>query len=309
MRRWQNVLQTFMGITLALASSSVFAANLQLLVLLGDRLPAYQSVSDALKRSLPPNVTATVLDAPEDIRNRTDADLILAVGTRAARLAATQPRMPVLVVMMPRSGYEDLLEQIPREFRAPTISAIYLDQPLQRQLAFIRAILPGHRRIGLLYRESDRLDLHMLRETTGAQAFTLIARQATSDRDLFSALDDVLASGDLLLAVADSNIYNGSNIRNVLLSCYRADVPFIGLSQAYVTAGALGAIFSSQEQLTTQTVKAIEDFANRHILPQPQYVHQFTIAVNEQVARSMSILLPPVNQIYAAMTKLEGRSE
>ena len=42
-------------------------------------------------------------------------------------------------------------------------------------------------------------------------------------------------------------------MRNILLTSYRRGVPLVGLSQAYVNAGALAAIFSTTEQLAEQT--------------------------------------------------------
>ena len=57
--------------------------------------------------------------------------------------------------------------------------------------------------------------------------------------ELYPKLESILASSDVLMAVPDSMIYSSSNIRNILLTSYRRGVPLVGVSQAYVNAGAL----------------------------------------------------------------------
>jgi ABC-type uncharacterized transport system substrate-binding protein len=210
--------------------------------------------------------------------------------------------IPVLAAMVPATGYEDLLA---RQKHVNRVSAIYLNQPWSRQLDFLHVLLPERRKIGLLYSPDTRIDLARLRQDIAAHDGSLITQPVRSAAQLFTSLEDVLADCDVLLAIPDSMIYSSSNIRNILLTSYRHNVPLVGLSQAYVNAGALAAIFSTPEQLAEQTGDTVISFARTAKLPEPQYPAVFTVAINQQVARSLGIELRSPDAIRKQLIKVE----
>lgn len=265
--------------------------NLRLLVVLSDNLPAYQSFASALTANLPESVQATVLENPEKLADQPPSDLIVSAGMKASLSVMSEAKVPVLVTMIPRVSYEQLLAQFQNQYRSSEISAIYLDQSWERQLDFIQATLPDHRRIGLLYSAQTLADLTLLRKQVAERHIELVVKLVSNEKQLFSALDDLLNSSDILLSLPDNMIYNSVSIRNILLSCYRSGIPLIGLSQSYVDAGAIGAIYSSQQQLSEQIAEAIRIFAQNGNLPKPGYSLDFTISLNPEVARSLEIKL------------------
>jgi ABC-type uncharacterized transport system substrate-binding protein len=227
----------------------------------------------------------------------TQFDLIVSVGMKASVAALAQSGTPVLTVMVPKAGYDELLAQ-PSSGKT---SAIYLDQPWDRQLDFIRAVLPNHRKIGLLYSPLSHVELGYLKRKVAERGSTLIAESVSSSEDVFASLNNVLEKCEVLLAAPDNTIYNNSNIRNILLSSYRHETPFIGLSQSYVTAGALGAIFTTPQQLSDQVAATITSFAHTGELPKLQYPREFTISLNPKVASSLGIELPSTEVIRNRM--------
>ena len=272
------------------------------MVLLSDNSPPYQSFANSLSNKLPATVEIAIVTQADALAPQNKENLIVAVGMKAGLTAATQSRTPVLTVMIPKVGYEELLVQIKAQTRTPAISAIYLDQPLYRQIDFIQAALPGRRKIGLLFTPTPHLNRDKIIQQVADREVTVITKPLSSVEKLFSTLDDLLDESDVLLAMPDNKIYNGINIRNILLSTYRSGIPFIGLSQSYVTAGALGAVFSTEEQIAGQSASTILSFARSGILPEPQYPHEFSIALNPDVARSLEIELPAAEVIRQKMT-------
>ncbi len=277
------------------------ADNLRVMVLLSDNSAPYQSLARVLSNKLPATVDVNVMSQSDELWKQTQADLIVAAGMKAGLVAATQTHIPVLTVMIPKIGYEELLVQINAQTRSPVISAIYLDQPLYRQIDFIKATLPELRKIGILYSQNSHFNIENISQQASERDAKLIAKPVLSADKLFSVLDEVLEKSDILLAVPDNKIYNNLNIRNILLSTYRSGIPFIGLSQSYVTAGALGAVFSTQEQIADQLAEAIVTFEASRILPEPRYAHEFTLALNPEVARSLGIELPKPDVIRQRM--------
>lgn len=292
-----------------LAPAPAWAENLKVLVVLSDSSAPYEFFATALNNSLPALMRATVLEHPEQFSSAvTQVDLIVAVGMKATQATTVQNRIPVLAAMIPQAGYEALLAQAATKKILPQMSAIYLDQPWLRQVDFWRAALPERRRIGLLHSSDAHIDVARLRKDIAQRGGALITQPVHSADELFSGLESVLASSDVLLATPDSLIYSSSNIRNILLTSYRYRVPLIGLSQAYVNAGALCAVFSTPEQLAAQAGAMVISFARNRQLPVPQFPAAYTIAVNQQVARSLGIELPSPEAIRSQMDQAkEGR--
>lgn len=279
------------------------AEDLRVLVVLSDNGAPYQTFYKTLSHKLPASIQTTVLEHPEELYAAVpQADLIVAVGMKATELTMGKTTIPVLAAMVPATGYEDLLA---RQKHANRVSAIYLNQPWSRQLDFLHVLLPERRKIGLLYSPDTRIDLVRLRQDIAAHDGALITQPVRSAAQLFTSLEDVLAGCDVLLAVPDSMIYSSSNIRNILLTSYRHNVPLVGLSQAYVNAGALAAIFSTPEQLAEQTGDTVISFARTAKLPDPQYPALFTVAVNQQVASSLGIELRSPDAIRTQLIKEE----
>lgn len=289
---------------LATVPASCWAGNLKVLMALSENTAPYLSFANELNKNLPALMRASVLEHPEQLSTDVpQTDLIIAVGMKATALAAAQSGIPVLAVMIPRAGYEALLAQASPKNAARSISAIYLDQPWPRRIDFLRAALPDRPRIGLLHSADTHIDIARLRQDVAQRGGSLVDRQVRSAEELFPGLESVLAGSDVLLAIPDSMIYSSSNIRNILLTTYRHSVPLIGLSQAYVNAGALCAIFSTPEQLAVQASSVVISFARSGHLPEPQYPATFTVAVNLQVARSLGIALPSQEAIRIRMDK------
>jgi len=287
---------------IALLTAAVQAETLNVRLALSDSSPPYQQFSAAFSKALAAS-KADVAVIESHAGEGTRIDLIVAVGLKAMELAIAKSDAPVLGVMIPRMAYEALLERRPSPQPSRTISAIYLDQPWDRQLNFIHAALPGHKVVGLLYSPDTRIVLPRL-----PRGMSINAQSVLSTETLFNTLENILDNSDVLLVTPDNEIYSSSNVRNILLTSYRHKVPLIGISQAYVNAGALCAIFSTPEQIAGQTGEAIVSFARNRRLAEPQYPESFSIGLNQHVARSLGIVLDSPEAIRERMNKAgEGR--
>lgn len=288
-----------------LMTALVQAETLKVHLVMSDGTTHYRQFSAALNEVLAKsNANVTIAESLADAASRPSGnaktDLVVAVGMKAAELATAEFQSPVLVVMVPRTGYEALLGKRPMHQRSATVSAIYLDQPWSRQLNFIRAVLPDSSAVGVLYSPDAPITLPRL-----PRGMSLNAQSVRSPEDLFAALENILAISDVLLVVPDSQIYSSNNVRNILLTSYRYRVPMIGISHTYVNAGALGAIFSTPGQLAGQTGEVIAAFAGNRQLPEPQYPASFSFSLNQQVARSLGIVLDSPEAIRERMNKVE----
>lgn len=288
-----------------LLPSFAYSANdLHVLVVLSENIASYQAFTAAFQQNLSENIQARVLDSAENFTsNNQQTDLIVTVGVKAATWVMERTTTPVLAVMIPSTKYADLLGTHTRNRR---VSAIYIDQPLTRQADLLYSALPESRNIGVLYSSESSINIKQLHNELARHGLNLIAKQMQNKETMSSDLEDVLARSDVLLAIPDSTIYNSSNIRNILMSSYRQRIPLVGLSQAYVNAGALCAIFSTPEQFAAQASVITISFAQTQHLPDPQSPRIYTIAVNQDVARSLDITTKSAELLHLQVEKAGG---
>lgn len=281
---------------ICLLAAHAGAAPLRLAVVLSEQGGAYREYSNALGAQLVnKNVTLSVIDAEQPLP---EADLVIAAGMKAAiNVARTRPAA-MLAVLIPKEGFARLQKDFPAQAKngSGVFSAIYLDQPLKRQIDLIAALLPTAGTIGVLYKSPPK-ELNALRTMTAAREFGLNERSAGSLSGIHAALQELLIGSDVLLALPDAEIYNAATIRNILLATYRHKVPLIGFSSGYVRAGALAAVFSTPAQIAAQSLAVISRYAETRELPAAQYAKEFEVSVNEQVARSLGLNIRSESQI------------
>jgi ABC-type uncharacterized transport system substrate-binding protein len=99
-----------------------------------------------------------------------------------------------------------------------------------------------------------------------------------------------LAVADALLIFPDSGIYNPQSLRELLESTYRRRQPVFGFSEALVKAGTLASAFSSADDIAAHLAELLVAISDGR-LPPPQYPRFWRVAINDNVARSLDIVL------------------
>ncbi|HET9463433.1 MAG TPA: ABC transporter substrate binding protein [Thiobacillus sp.] len=225
-----------------------------------------------------------------------EAQLAVAVGVRAAEsLAALPLRTPMLAVLVPRAWYSKTGRARLDDGGHRSASAIYLDQPFERQVRLIRQAFPKVRRVGMLV-GADRGGLvDELDEALRTQQLSLVHRTLSGEERLITSLENVLSGAELLLAVPDPLVFNRNTAQSLFLTSYRYRVPVLGYSRSLTRAGALLSLHSSPAQIGRQTAEWVNGaFQGVPVkLPPPAYPAYFSVSINEQVARSLGFTLPP----------------
>jgi ABC-type uncharacterized transport system substrate-binding protein len=205
--------------------------------------------------------------------------------------------------MIPRLSYQQILEQ--QETPRPS-SAVFIDQPIARQLRLLVLALPQRRRVGVLLGPSSSRLADEIRAAAAAP-LQIDLQSVPRGADLVSSLRDLLSRNDVLLAVADPEIYSSETAQGLLLITYHAGIPMMGFSQSYVRAGALLAVYSSPGQIGRQVGEVVQAMARTGFssLPPPAYPRHFSVAVNRQVGRSLGLSLPDDAHLLTRLRETE----
>ncbi len=225
-------------------------------------------------------------------------DLIIAAGSSALRqVLARGGSTPVVATLIPRLAYDKLVAESGSRNRR--LSAIYLDQPPARQAAFLRQLLPGKNRIGMLSSPETRHLNNQFQQAFAAAGLILDSEESDTDKTLLPALAALLPRVGILLATPDTTIYKRDNIKAILVTTYRYQRPMVAFSAALVNAGALAALYSTPPQIARQTAELIQGFSNT--LPAPMPPSQFAVLINQNVAQALNLNLPDEADIRRAM--------
>ena len=260
-----------------------------------ERSAAYQEAAAAVLAELAqagePRPVLQLLASEWPAYRGTAPRLYIALGTDAcAVLARATVSAPVLCTLLPRVSFERVLRESGRRAGA-TFSALYLNQPLGRQLDLVRLALPRAQRVGVLWGAESQANEPQLEAAAQVRGLKVVGVAVRPDEPVFNGLKKLLEESDLLLALADPQIYNSHSIQNILLGSFRAQVPMVAFSPAYVRAGALMAVYSTPAQIGQQAGALARGVLQGQPLGVPQHPLQFEVSVNEHVARSLGLKL------------------
>ena len=163
------------------------------------------------------------------------ASLVLALGSIGAQAAARDVRdVPIVAGLILNA--DDL-------GNAPNVSAVVLEFPVETELRFLQRLLPGQRNVGVLFNPPEnQARIDRASHAAADLGLNLIARQVRSPMELPDALESMNRRADVLWGVPDQIVLNSQTARPILLFSLRNRIPFVGLSDMWVKAGALYAL-------------------------------------------------------------------
>ena len=255
---------------------------------LSDDAPAYRAVADAARAAFGTQAVTTVGAVTDPVP--AESAVIVTVGTAATqRWAGSDDPRPVVATLVPAAAWAEIVP-----LAAPNRSAIYLDQPLARQVALVRVLLPPLRELGVLFGPSSAAVRPELAAAAARFGVLVNEHQVGIGEELNGAVTQVLRDSEALLALPDQQVFNRYNVQSVLLASFRLRRPVVGYSESWVRAGALAALYSTPTQLGTEVAGSIMHWLpTGGPLPPAGPAAGYALAVNRQVAFSLGLNLPP----------------
>ncbi len=273
------------------------AAAATLAVVLSDSSVPYQETADVIESGLAKEHTVvriqvTHLDQSETALS--NAKIIVTVGVKAAQeISGRNGRTPVLAILIPRAWYE--AEGKAALTRGGRIAgAIFIDQPFTRQFHLIKSALPSVNKVGVVLGKQGADQLPELDRQAKAHGMALSSAILSSGKKLVETLENVLGEADiLLLAFPDADVLSRTTAQSVFMTSYRFRDPVVGYSESLSRAGALLTVYSTPAHIGRQAAEIIDKSLDAGKLPMAQWPQYFSVSVNEHVARSLDINVPP----------------
>lgn len=270
---------------LVLLTPQVQAAEL-LLSTAGDTT-SLQHFGDALAAARPADqVRIVALNEMPPLEQMPSATRLILFGKAALAWRLVSPNgPPTLVLQVNKSQAREALG----ERQPANLSVLWQDPAPRRQLRLLRHLLPKATRVGVLHHPHSEFLIQELRQTASGLGLEIVAQSWPDYRDN-QPLARLLGISDVLLAVADDDLYNPLTAKTLLLTSYGQQHALIGPSAGFVRAGSLASTYGDQNDWLA-TLDQLLDQAPAQ-WPAGTYSKTFKVLGNPQVARALGITLP-----------------
>jgi len=271
---------------------------LRVVVLLSQESEPYRATAEAFVQHLTRSGSAPEVEirlvARPGTRRLQAPQVILAVGTPALSAGALEyPGVPIVGVTLHREDLE----------RVSAATGVFLHIPAAQELEWMRRLLPGLRRVGVIYNPAENaVTIARAKEAAESMGLVLVARSVGSRDRLPAALESLAREVDVLWGIPDSVALTPATAQSLLLFGFRNRIAFVGLSQAWVRAGALYALDRDWEDIGRQSgelaLLLLNGRAATTIPAQPP--RRVVYYLNQKTALALKLELPAATLAGAA---------
>ena len=227
--------------------------------------------------------TPRVTRALQDVKQGGSA-LLLTLGTAATQRARQDiTSVPIIAGLVLSAD----------EFKGtPNMSGVTLEFPVALQLEWLRRFLPTAKTIGVIYNPRENQQKIEAASRVAHELRLKLESQPVSDtRELPTALETLAKKIDVLWGVVDELVLTPQTAKHILLFSFQNRIPFVGLSTAWVKAGAVYALDWDYTDLGMQcgemALKVLQGTSIK-ALP-PEVPRKVVYALNQKTARHMKI--------------------
>lgn len=229
--------------------------------------------------------------------------LVFTVGSAATNRASAEiSDVPIVFSMVLSSAGNRSLQELRRAH--PNLTGATMEIPLQVQFTKLKELLPGVRRIGVLYNpEVSGPLVEQAAATVRELDLDLVALPVTSEADVLERAGTLAGSVDALWSVADGTVFSEQGLRRILLETLRNRIPFIGLSPAIVKAGALLSFSTDYRDLGRQAgEQSLKILSGADTAQIPTAVpRNLQLTINLNTARQIQVQIPDEVRLRAEL--------
>lgn len=215
-------------------------------------------------------------------------DLVFSLGTQATQLVlSNKVNTPAVITMV-------LSEQIFSQ--REQVSGVILKIPVEKQLAWLKRLLPDARRVAVLYDPAENAAwVERARRVAEQMDLEIFAIDIEHPSRLTMALATISRKADVLLAIPDNKVYSKKTLKTIMLTSFRNRIPLVGLSRTWVKAGALYALEANYSAVGRQCAEQAYQILQGKSQDDNRYVYpeQLDLIINQKTARHLYLDIEP----------------
>jgi len=259
-----------MAVSFCLSVPAFAADEVRIAVVVSSSIKPYKEALDAYydelgKRALAFRTMEFFMDETSDYAGLISRisvyrpDLIHSVGTDATRLVKDSIKdVPVVFSMVLNPVAGGLVKSMLAS--GNNLTGASMDLPVSLQFSYMRELKPGIKKIGVIYSEKETGPVIREAEKSARRmGLELIAEAVEGPQGVPGAINRLRGRVDFIWSVADGNVFTRETVRELLLVSLRKKIPFMGLSPAFVKAGALFAVSIQPDMVGRQAASLAMD--------------------------------------------------
>jgi putative tryptophan/tyrosine transport system substrate-binding protein len=214
-------------------------------------------------------------------------DLVLAIGMDALQeIRRFSSEVPTIYLMVLNPGGTAQEER--------NITGVGMMIAPEKQLAAMRLVLPGARKIGVVY--DPRKSGPFVRRAQNAARefrFDLIVREISHPKDVSNALNSMKGSVDVLWMIPDTTVITSDTVELIMLYSLENRLPVSTFSVKYLEMGALMSLDINTDRMGRQAAdQAARILSGTNVRDVPAMeADNPTLVINDAVARKLRIYL------------------
>lgn len=218
-------------------------------------------------------------------------DARVTVGAAAFRQALAQDdSRPLVATYLTSVEFEEVLNGGERPAH---VTAVYSNPDPAAQTRLARQLL-GRATLGVF----DSAAAHSL----VTRVISLGVRAIPTSQG--QSIDSLLRSAqslDALIVLPDASVLNRSNINHAVRTLYQQRKVLIGHSLTLSRVGALASVYASREAVARSVLDVFDQYSTTGVLPEPVFVRDVDVVVNDRLARSLNISVPDHTSLLKAV--------
>ncbi len=170
---------------------------------------------------------------------RVNPDVIHTIGTSATKIVKKEfTSTPIVFSMVLNPVASGVVGNM--DSPGGNVTGASMDIPVRLQFKMIKRLLPGLKRIGVVYsRDETGVIVADAERVAGSLDVELVKEEVRDAGEVPAALRRLINKVDFLWSVADGNVFTRETIKEFLIVTLQEKLPFMGLSPSFVKAGAL----------------------------------------------------------------------
>ena len=211
---------------------------------------------------------------------------VLTVGLDALeKTLATRTTTPIFSTLVSKI-HLDNLTKIYQHLGNP-LTGIYQEQSFERQLLLSKSIKSDLENIAVILSRQTRYRLQEYKTVSKNQSLTMqfdILKLQESPQQILSRLN--IKEG-FLLALNDDRHFSEKNLRSLLVSSYKKQIPIIGNKITDTQLFALASVYTPYQTLAQESAIAMQDICQNNNLEKARYARQYKVQTNRQIAKQL----------------------
>lgn len=250
----------------------------------GEALKGFNSVCDCqIKQFVLSEMEGT--DVAKAIREA-KPDIILAIGTDSLIRVKKIKDIPIVYLMVPNP--QNVISE------EENITGVSMNIPPHNQLATLKDVLPGIKRVGLLYNpERTGFFVKKARLTANSMGIELLAKEVHSPKDVPALVNNMKGEINAFWMLPDITVITPETAEFLLLFSLENKIPVLTFSDKYVEMGALLSIevdaFDSGKQAGEMAHKILSG-TNIKKVPETD-PRKAVLSINLKIAKKLRITI------------------